>query len=339
MARRTILIEIIDLCIALEQKAHDVYGEMARSAGDEGLRRLWSQMALDERGHMAYWQRLREMCAVGSLPEVFDDPEEVEGEFRALMPKVDRLAARMRAEPTPVTALRLEFFLLQPRFQTLFHCLQDQPEKQSPQEDYEIHLKRLLTFLEKYGEGVPEIEFLCEMLGRIWEINREAIHQAMTDHLTGTFNRRGLFAAMKPLIYLARRNRHPVGVMMADLDNFKAVNDTYGHLAGDRVLVSVANSIRSRLRASDVLGRFGGEEFLMLLTPVDPEHLARIAEEIRRDIEEIADGGLRVTLSIGAAYSTLGTDVENELQRLIARADQALYEAKRAGKNRVVLHR
>jgi len=337
------LLGIIDLCLTVEQKAHLLYDGMAARADDERLCLLWSQMARDEKGHLAYWQRLREMCVNGAAPEVFENPRDLEEFFLALLPKIDRLAEQVQADPSPVTALvlalRLEFYLLHPRFQTLFQCLHSLPGGPPPEEDYEYHLQRLLTVLADYGKGSPEVEFLVEMVVRIWEINQAAVRQAMTDHLTGVLNRRGLFVALKPLIYLARRHRHPVGVMMADIDNFKAVNDTFGHQAGDRVLAAVAQRLRGRLRASDILGRYGGEEFLLLLTPVDPEHLARIGEEIRRDVAEIADGQPPVTLSIGAAHSLLGENVEQELERLIGDADEALYEAKRAGKNRVVLRR
>jgi len=337
------LLGIIDLCLTVEQKAHLLYHGMASRTDDERLNRLWSQMANDEKGHLAYWHRLREMAAGGASPDVFEDCKELEAFFLALLPKIDRLAEEVEANDSPVTALvlalRLEFYLLHPRFQTLFHCLQSLPGGRPPEEDYENHLHRLLSVLSEYGQDSPEVEFLVEMATRIWEINQQAVKQAMTDHLTGVLNRRGLFVALKPLIYLARRNCHPIGVMMADIDNFKMINDTYGHQVGDRVLAGVAKRLRERLRASDIVGRYGGEEFLLLLTPIDPANLLRIGEEIRRDIEELSEGQPPVTLSIGAAHSLLGEHVEKELERLIGEADGALYEAKRTGKNRVVLRR
>jgi diguanylate cyclase (GGDEF)-like protein len=273
-------------------------------------------------------------------PQTFDDAAEIAAEIRILLPRIDRLAEQMRRQPAPaislVLALRLEYYLLNPRFQQLFHCLSDQSEVRVPEEEYEVHLGRLLEALAEYGHRSPELELLGETVGRIWEISRQALHHARIDYLTGTLNRRGLLVAIQPLIHLARRNRHPVGVLMADIDNFKAVNDTYGHQKGDEVIAVVARSIATRLRASDVLGRYGGEEFLAVMAPVDPGHLERIAEDVR--LAGTA-GEIPVTLSIGIAHAVLEHDVEREFQTLVRRADTAMLEAKGNGKNRVVVHR
>lgn len=335
-------LELVDLCLGVEGRAQRLYREMATTASDPALQRLWSQMAGDETEHLAYWQRLREMCLAGMAPQTFDDTAAIADEVRSLLPRIDRLAAQMRTEPAPalslVLALRLEFYLLTPGFQQLFHCLRDRNDTRVPEEEYEAHLRRLLQALAEHGRNSPELELLAETVGRVWEINREALHQARSDYLTGALNRRGLFVAMQPLAYLARRNRHPVGVLMADIDDFKSVNDTYGHQQGDRVIATVARCIHSRLRASDVLGRYGGEEFLAMMTPVDPWHLEEIAEAVRLAVMEGTRNEIPVTVSIGASHALVEGDVEQDLQDLIRRADQALLAAKGDGKNRVVVY-
>ena len=126
---------------------------------------------------------------------------------------------------------------------------------------------------------------------------------------------------------------------MVDIDHFKSFNDRYGHAVGDQVLVAVAKTIQAALRAEDVLGRYGGEEFCVVLDGVNAHLLAEIAERIRRRIESESGSsvrsirGLSVTASVGATLSIDGR--RSNIPVLLEQADQALYEAKRSGRNRV----
>lgn len=337
------LTRILELCCGLERRAHQLYRELAANAPDEAMVTLWQEMAEDEAEHLAYWQRLLEMARKGELPTVFDQPEELEDYLSELPAKIEVLAEMARQNPHPpdvlVLALRLEFYLLDPRFQSLFHCLYDLPENRIPEEDYERHLQRLMTMLRHFEKGSQVMMLLTEAIERLWKVNKEASRHALTDHLTGLHNRRGLQVAMHPLAYLARRNGQHVGMMMLDIDDFKKVNDTLGHPAGDRVLRRVATLLGSRLRSSDILGRYGGEEFLVVMAPVDPHHLTEIAETLRSGVEiATVEDGIKCTISIGVAHAILQSDVEKGLETLLFRADQALLEAKRTGKNRVVVY-
>jgi len=126
---------------------------------------------------------------------------------------------------------------------------------------------------------------------------------------------------------------------MIDIDRFKVINDTYGHPVGDQVIRSLAWLLRGRLRNTDLVGRYGGEEFLIALPDIDPEHAVRLIDQIRLDFGQLphahAQGTLRVTFSCGVAalpdYLTTST--------LIEAADDALLDAKRSGRNRIVLNR
>ena len=159
-----------------------------------------------------------------------------------------------------------------------------------------------------------------------------------TDALTGLCSRRHLESALRIEFMRAQRYGTPLSAVLADLDHFKDVNDDHGHAAGDRVLRGVGDVFRRRLRATDVAGRWGGEEFLALLA-VPPEGAAVAAERWRCDLEEtsfgLEDGGsLRVTMSIGVAGYRLGTKTP---EALVEAADVALYQAKARGRNRVVV--
>ena len=159
-------------------------------------------------------------------------------------------------------------------------------------------------------------------------------HQALVDGLTGLANRRAATDALHAEAARAGRFETPLSVVLADLDGFKDVNDEHGHAVGDTVLRAFAEVLRETLRESDVAGRWGGEEFLLLLPGADEEGAAQLAERVRvglaaRSIPGVP--GLRVTASFGVAEYRGETNTE----QLVAAADSALYRAKGAGKDRV----
>ena len=164
----------------------------------------------------------------------------------------------------------------------------------------------------------------------------------LTDSLTGVNNRRFFDQRLGEEVARARRSGEPLACLFLDIDHFKRINDRHGHRVGDRVLSEVATLIREQLRSTDVLGRYGGEEFAALLVNAQKEMALEIAERIRGAIEakrfEREDGGwLSATISIGVS-SLRGDDgnAEHLAEELVDRADQALYLAKNAGRNRVV---
>lgn len=162
---------------------------------------------------------------------------------------------------------------------------------------------------------------------------------AALDPLTGIYNRRFGMARLSEEFSRAVRMSGTLGVMMFDIDHFKKVNDTYGHLAGDRVLIQVTKTARAALREGDILMRYGGEEFLVILPAASKENSRDVGERLRRMVEETsvadADQVIRVTISIGiTSYPEF--DVSDE-QELVKRADEALYSAKETGRNKVVL--
>src|SRR3954471_3809344 len=163
--------------------------------------------------------------------------------------------------------------------------------------------------------------------------------QAVTDELTGLYNHRRFQEAMEDESERARRFRQDMGLVMLDIDDFKSVNDTYGHQQGDLVLREVARILRESSREIDAPARYGGEELAVVLPGTDLEGAYNLAERVRSGIESLAlplpdgRGTLRVTASLGVASLVHGV---GEPRELLARADAALYEAKRSGKNKVV---
>jgi two-component system, cell cycle response regulator len=161
--------------------------------------------------------------------------------------------------------------------------------------------------------------------------------QSRTDPLTGCLNRRGIVERLVQELAFAGRDRRPLGVAVLDLDHFKSVNDTYGHAAGDAVLQELVRRVTSATRASDTIGRIGGEEFLILWPGLPPEVSKIAAERVRAVVEEspfvVAASRIQMTASLGLT-TTWGSE---EQEVVTARADQALYAAKDAGRNRVTV--
>ncbi|MDB5838927.1 MAG: hypothetical protein JWQ23_879 [Herminiimonas sp.] len=158
------------------------------------------------------------------------------------------------------------------------------------------------------------------------------------DQLTGSLNRRGLDDMLEREIARAERRGLPLCVTMLDLDNFKIFNDTHGHLTGDEVLIHLVRVIRDTLRTLDIIGRFGGEEFVIVLPDTGIEDACRIVTRLQRELTERIfthkNERLFVTFSAGVVLRAWGEDSHS----VIARADEALYKAKRAGKNRIATY-
>ena len=162
----------------------------------------------------------------------------------------------------------------------------------------------------------------------------QALAEAGTDPLTGLANRRALLARAAEVIAESDRRQAPCSVAFLDLDHFKEVNDRFGHGAGDEVLVSVAGALTGRLRAGDLVARYGGEEMVVVLPGTSLGDAVAIVEELRQRVAGLELEGLRghrVRVSAGVALVAAGESLEESL----ARADRALYEAKRAGRDRL----
>jgi two-component system cell cycle response regulator len=178
---------------------------------------------------------------------------------------------------------------------------------------------------------------IVDLQSELYSLQEQFKTQSRTDPLTGCLNRRGMVERLMAELSLAGRDRRPVGVALLDLDHFKSVNDTYGHAAGDEVLKELVRRVNGTTRASDSIGRIGGEEFLVLWPGLTPEVSKVAAERVRTVVEEkpFEVGGSRIhmTASVGLT-TTWGSEGQDTV---VARADQALYAAKEAGRNRVAV--
>ncbi|GAA5206748.1 GGDEF domain-containing protein [Microbacterium kyungheense] len=160
---------------------------------------------------------------------------------------------------------------------------------------------------------------------------------ALHDQLTGVANRQLLQMSLDDALTLAEASLEPLAVLFLDVDDFKAINDTFGHAAGDSVLVELASRLHSGVRAGDIVGRMGGDEFVALCPGADSSAAENIAQrilEVCREPIAVADGVVVASVSVGISLFRPGVDPQPSAQQLLVRADAAMYDAKRAGKDR-----
>ncbi|WFU06625.1 sensor domain-containing diguanylate cyclase (plasmid) [Rhizobium sp. CB3171] len=182
--------------------------------------------------------------------------------------------------------------------------------------------------------GNKDLAILEEIAGVAID-RAELLQSAAIDVLTGALTRRAFNEEASRLLSLAARHHHDVACIVLDVDHFKRINDTYGHAAGDEVLKSVIKTCREQLRADDLLGRLGGEEFAILLPHIDQAAALKVAEKLRSALNavpaQLAENTVQVTASFGVtAMSIIAKDIDT----LLAQADAAMYHAKQAGRNR-----
>jgi diguanylate cyclase (GGDEF)-like protein len=199
---------------------------------------------------------------------------------------------------------------------------------------YKLRVSYLVKHNRRLQDTVSQTKAELTLTAKIAGDAQESLkEQALRDSLTGLWNRRAIFTMLEREIHRAQRDRFPITLVMIDLDHFKNINDTHGHLIGDDVLRETASRLTDTMRPYDFAGRYGGEEFLIVLPSCSPQNGLQRAEHFRRAIAGMpvptCIGPLAVTCSLGVASWDEGMPPED----LIHRADEALYRAKHQGRN------
>lgn len=196
-----------------------------------------------------------------------------------------------------------------------------------------------VTELDKVNQNLNSaMGKLKKTQGELEEKNEELFRLATRDPMTGAFNRRAFFAEAEKILEDYRVSKQPLCAIMSDIDHFKKFNDVHGHAIGDKVIVAFAKSLGVPLRTSDMLCRYGGEEFVVLLPGADRKVAMGIAERLRQEVEQRSGPSIRHTVPLNITSSfgvALLEDDVVDLTMLIDRADQGLYVAKKSGRNRV----
>ncbi len=200
-------------------------------------------------------------------------------------------------------------------------------------------LARTIAIQNETGKIIGAVEVINDnkALMSIYQQNKRTEETVLFDTLTGIGNRAHIESRIRQALQFTRSSGTSAGILFMDIDHFKDFNDTYGHLIGDKILRFVANALRQNLRTSDSCGRWGGEEFLALISDTNPDGLRITAEKLRALISQthLEENGLylHVTISVGAAWAREGDTLESLLQR----ADKLMYRSKARGRNCVTM--
>ena len=335
-----LVLKVIRLCRQMDETSRDVYLLFHERFKEEPLRSFWLQMSREESEHVDFWRRAEQIEERSGLSNFLDDTEMVVKELEHAAMRTKELLGQIANEYTVAEAFllayRMEFYLLHPAFNILFQVFGPAAGGSNPADSYEAHISVFISMLISSGSVTAELELLGETLQRLWNENRKLALTASYDYLTGLLNRRGFFAIATQVASLSQRNDSSIGVLMLDIDHFKRINDSHGHKGGDRVLKQIAKVISNSLRTSDLVCRYGGEEFVVFLPSTSPSMTAEVAERIRLSIGNAVIDGISLTISIGTAEGMIGAAPLENLKGFIRQADAALFAAKNSGRNRVV---
>lgn len=186
-----------------------------------------------------------------------------------------------------------------------------------------------------YKSFLDSQHHLIDLLGKLHDILNE--HQHCFDGLTGALNRKSLSLLLEQAFENTRRYNVTYSIAMLDVDHFKKVNDEYGHMVGDHVLKNICMFLKNTLRKSDSIGRYGGEEFLVLMPETDEKTAYQLMEKCRKDLsdEQILAGNVTIKVSVSIGVTQV-LDDDNDAWQAVKRADFSLYEAKKSGRNQVL---
>jgi diguanylate cyclase (GGDEF)-like protein len=331
--------EIIRICLELDIAARDVYQNFSSLPLSSELKNSIKILFDDENRHIAYWEGLLKLFQEGTMLDLLEDSEKLLQELTIMAKtahKIFKNSLHLAVADTSnllLQIIKMEFVFLHPSFIVLFKFAGLLPQHLSMEDEYEEHINHICSTLKADSTGNPVFSMFSDLFYRTWRDTKRLLYLNQYDELSGVLNRRGFYEQIRPLSYLALRKNYYVAIMMIDIDHFKQINDKYGHKAGDRALCLVAEFVIANVRKSDIVARYGGDEFIIFFNDVDKESLIGMVEKIKAGIEARSKGSLPLTISIGISLKVMGGEPTITIENLIKSADAALYEVKQAGRN------
>jgi len=328
-------LQIINLCRRLDVISSAMYEDFSKRSRILETKTFWSSMAQEEKEHILFWEEMKKKYKNGMFPDMIYDKDRVLKTIREIL----RSSLLLKREASVVSenrfflyAYRMEMHLMDDVFLKFFNFASTISSKIEHYIDYEEHLDSFFSGMKTLSKGSFETRLIVETVKNLWKRNNELIQQNLLDDLTGIYNRRAFFMIVSPYAYLAVRNSTPISVMMLDIDNFKKINDTFGHIEGDNALKKSSEILKSRIRKSDIICRYGGDEFIIFLYDISYDDSVLLAKEILRFYSGKISKKYKPTLSIGLSWGRISGDSAEGIQNMIRSADNALYKAKRDGK-------
>ncbi len=334
-----ILLNIVNKCIELEKVAYSTYSSISNNIKDEKLSLFFKEMANEELGHIQFWEHTQMLVKSSVVEHIMDREEEMLKEISDTYKIAFNLKERIKSQDNLknifTLSLYLETYLMRPSFVIVFEFVKNISNIKNPLDSYKLHLERFINKFKEQNIDNLELTSIAGIIFQLYKENLELSRLNQVDILSGLLNRRGLFSTLHSIVHILSRDKKPCGMIMIDIDNFKRINDEYGHQLGDQVISAVGSIIKSCIRKSDIAGRYGGEEFLVLLPDIKSGNIKNVAENIRLKISEEFKNRIPITISAGCSYLEKIDRADEDLMNLIRIADGNMYVSKREGKNRV----
>lgn len=336
-------LEILKLCLKLDLEVFNFYRKLEVCSSEPELRSLWGKTAGVKNQRVIFWGKALPLAEQNLLPGIFEDSNDIKDKLEKLKLKIGELLTNLcdisNNYEILAIAYKLEFHMMNSPLSTMFNLVRTINGANLADGEYENPMMAFVTGLLKRGDKITHaVDFLGDTFQHLLHDNKRLAIESDMDILTGIYNRRGFFNAVNPILHLTYRKKINVVMIIADIDDFKDINFTYGHLGGDEALKYVASVMNSSIRKSDIIGRYGGEEFIIYSDCSDLSSETILAERIRKNVETKTEDalGFRITVSLGVASGLVGQAVENDIMSLVKKADENLFRAKLAGKNKVV---
>ena len=334
-----ILTEIIELCLSIDILSCTTYNKFAKECKSPVLTKEWKARTAEERTHIRFWRQALILSRKKQLPLIFENHIKTRNKLVKIKKTIAQIVLGFNSYGIPSEELSLaslfEIYMLDPAFTTMF---QDYSFiDKSIEENYGKHILEFISMTKKFHGKMKSLhtELINETLHELYVSNKNLLTSSYHDSLTGIYNRRGFFNNINPILSLAERKKLDVGILMIDFDNFKNINDSLGHQAGDKALKEATSIINSSIRGSCISGRYGGDEFIILCDIENVESLEIICERIRKNIDEKSEkkSGIHFTVSLGAATGKINSQHEASIATIIKKADDNLFKAKKNGRN------
>lgn len=341
----SLIFETVNYCKEIEELSYKFYSSLGMGSKDPDAAAFWLRNAEEVWELANFWDKAIALAGKGLLPQIFDHPEHVRTELINIIGKMTEIISEidlcLKDDTFAMTmSFKIEFYSIHRFLVPLVNLMKAMGgDRKCPYDTVSERLDGFLTMFKARRHVIkPEMQLLAETIQRLWKDNLQLSRECYFDELTSLLNRRGLYNAVIPLLNLAKRRISHVAMIVIDVDNFKRINDTLGHDAGDDALIKIASAIKNSVRDSDISARYGGDEFIVFCPEVKIGTASIVAEKIRRNVEACNCNGHRLTISAGAAEIIPGVEenCNEELASMFKIADSLLFEAKREGRNRIV---
>ncbi len=330
---------ILKTCAEMDTIAQATYESMARHVDDPELAAVFERLAAEENTHVSWWEGLANAWDRGLLPDIVNDTEGLERHLTRVLSEIEAMLpvdfSTVSDDVMLDIAARMEFFMTDPVFGELLE-LTEPGGAPSHREAYARHLECVVGAIEDHYSRSDLGRFFAGVIRRAWRDNLALTTYATRDPLTSLLNRRGLLTHLEQWISWAERYSRPLGLLLVDVDDFKRINDTFGHGVGDLALKAVATSLERTLRGSDLVARYGGDGFAIVAPEAEAEELRLLASRLvgavsALDLKDIDGTAIPLGISVGGAVLTTANGPDDDIDRFLAAADRSLYEAKQAG--------